>query len=262
MAQCDSHSRGKDEEFSSEGKRQKPCHSGAYILVPGDLFVFSRWLTSCHSHQAFLSKVDCHIAGSPSELRSLRTGRAHSHPQPRALPIGGRRRAELGAPKTNNRRPETLRPRSRTASAWCAPAVEPRPPWPPRSPPFAVGTQAPPSGAAAGLYWAGQKVEKIRSHGRPAPRCCSRGPGQRGRCRRHGLRDSAPRAFKAEGAGPSRRVARTAASVVSGPPGRLARTCDLQGGALPGLLDGEQMRTLVASSKKSRARRALGHQRG
>lgn len=132
---------------------------------------------------------------------------AHSqtraHPQPRAgFPLaggGGRGRAD---PKQTTCA-LTLRPRCRMASAWCAPSGEARPPRPPRSPtPRPSAPRPRPLGAAAGLYWAGAKVEKRCNSGRPARRCSFGEPGRKGGYGRQGLRDSAPRALKAEGSRP------------------------------------------------------------
>lgn len=86
------------------------------------------------------------------------------------------------------------------ASAWCGLSGEPRPPRPPRSPtPRPSAPRPRPLGAAAGLYWAGAKVEARRNSGLPARRCSFGDRGRKGGYRRYGLRDSAPQALKAEG---------------------------------------------------------------
>lgn len=143
-----------------------------------------------------------------SHLREERAGgartQAHSqtriHPQSRAsFPLAGGGGRGWADPKQTTCA-VTLRPRCRMASAWCAPSGEPRPPRPPRSPtPRPSAPRPRPLGDAAGLYWAGAKVEGRRNSGRPAWRCSFGDPGRKGGYGRHGLRDSAPRALKAEG---------------------------------------------------------------
>lgn len=136
----------------------------------------------------------------PKRTRTRARTRAHARAAAaRTLPIGWRRRAGPGGPKTNNLRPETLGPAAAGPPPGAHQLWESRPPGPPRSPPLPVGAQAPPPRGAAGLYWAGPKVEAKGNRGRPARRCCSGGRGREGGCGRHSRRDSAPRAPKAEG---------------------------------------------------------------
>lgn len=130
---------------------------------------------------------------------------AHTHTSSRAHAPHWQE-AEGGAGQTQNKQPRLSH--FGAAPPLCPDLVRARlgaaAPRPPRAPTSLPSVPRPrPRGAAAGLYWAGPKVEARPSGSGPEQRCCSRGRGQESGCGRQGLEDSAPRALKAEGTGPS-----------------------------------------------------------
>lgn len=159
-----------------------------------------------------------------------RRTRAHTAAA-RSLPIGETGRAGPARPKTNNLRPESLCGR---AAAWPRPGERRGgsrghlvPPPPGRGRPG----RPRPRGAAAGLYWAGPKVEARFCCGRPARTCCPGGRRWQGGCGRGGLEDRVPWALEAK-AVLSSRVAGTPSDVSSVPRGRLPETWTSKEGIL------------------------------
>lgn len=165
-----------------------------------------------------------------------RAGPPHRRTRPhtaaaRSLPIGETGRAGPARPKTNNLRPESLCGR---AAAWPRPGERRGgsrghlvPPPPGRGRPG----RPRPRGAAAGLYWAGPKVEARFCCGRPARTCCPGGRRWQGGCGRGGLEDRVPWALEAK-AVLSSRVAGTPSDVSSVPRGRLPETWTSKEGIL------------------------------
>lgn len=228
---------------------QSPCSPGPspFRCPPGGT-------VACPPNQAHSPKLHRRTPGRREPSRAARgwgphlsrgaggrggPARAHTHTHRHAQTHSGARaphwREEEGGaskPKTNNLRQRLCR----RAAVWPPPGARPVGSWGAAATsatsfphPLQSATRPRPRGAAAGLYWAGPKVEARRSRGRPAGRCCPRGWGREGGCGRSGLGDSPPRVLKAEGAGPSPTVARTSSGTISVPRRRPHGTWDLLG---------------------------------